>query len=211
MKREATLSIRYLNKVKKLYLKEMMTVKEVAVILKVHVNAVDYFIRKHNIPKRNFKEAQYIRFVHKPLSFKKSKIDTPYLKELAAVGTMLYWAEGYKGNEKSVTVDFANSDPKMIKIFLKFLREIYNVDENKLRVYLYCYSDQNIKNLIDFWQRVTFISKSQFSKPYVRSDFKETGRKMQHGMIHVRYHDKKLLLEIKNMIESYVKKYASVV
>lgn len=200
-----------LDLVKILYLDKKKCIREVALTLKVSPDAVESFIKRHDIPKRSYKEAQQAKFYNKPLSFYKQNINNTYLKELSAIGTMLYWAEGYKGDEKNHTVDFANSDSFMITLFLKFLREIYRPDEKRLRVYLYCYSDQNIKKLVIYWSKITKIPKNQFSKPYVRSDFRENGRKMEHGMIHVRYHDKKLLLDIKSMIESYVQKYAPVV
>lgn len=193
-----------LSLVRDLYLNKKLCIREVAQKLHVSPDAVENFIRRHGLPKRSRKEAQHAKYYNKPLSFKKQELNTPYLRELAAIGTMLYWAEGYKGDESNGTVDFANSDPLMIEIFLKFLHSIYRPDKARLRVYLYCYSDQDIPKLVQFWSKLTCIPKHQFLKPYVRTDFKKDGRKMEYGMIHVRYHDKKLLLDIKSMIKSYV-------
>lgn len=190
------------------YITCRLSVKEVANILKVSPDAVESFIKRHKIPKRNKKEAQQAKFLNKPLSFVKQKLSSIYLKELSAIGTMLYWAEGYKGDERNGTVDFANSDTRMVKLFMVFLRKIFKPREERFRVYLYCYSDQDVSGLIKYWSKATRIPIKQFSKPYVRSDYKKDGRKMEHGMIHIRYHDKKLLLELKSMIESYVLKYA---
>ncbi len=47
----------------------------------------------------------------------------------------------------------------------------------------------------------------QFSQPYIRKDFKKDGRKMKYGLVHIRYSDKKLLLEIENMVDYYIYKY----
>ncbi len=197
--------------IEKLYLNEKLSIKDVSKKMGVSLDAIESFIKRNSIPKRSRKDAQKAKFFNKPLSFKKQELKTQYLKELASIGTMLYWAEGYKGQDSNSTVDFANSDPSMIKLFLIFVRSVFKPQESKFRVYLYCYSDQNIDTLISFWSKITKIPKEQFSKPYVRSDFKIEGRKMEYGMIHVRYHDKKLLLEIKSMIQSYISKYASVV
>lgn len=132
-------------------------------------------------------------------------------RELKAMGTMLYWAEGFQSNYADI-VDFANSKPAMITLFLKFLRRICGIDESRLRVYLYCYSNQNVEGLINYWSKLTGIPKLQFTKPYVRQDFKvEKIGKMKHGLIHIRYYDKKLLELIKKWTEEYVKEYASVV
>ena len=94
-----------------------------------------------------------------------------------------------------------NSDANMIVVFVKFLREIYKVDEKRFRILLYCYSDQDSIKLINFWSRLTKISKKQFTKPYIRKDFRKDGRKMEHGMIHIRYGDKKLFLCIMEEID----------
>jgi predicted DNA-binding protein YlxM (UPF0122 family) len=200
-----------LNFVRNLYLDKKLSIREISEYMNVSADAVESFVRRHKIPKRSYSAAQQAKFFNKPLTFKKQKLNTGYLKELAMIGTSLYWAEGFKGDETNKTVDFANSDPLMIQIFLNFLRSVYKPDEKKMRVYLYCYSDQNVTQLIGFWSKVTKISKAQFLKPYIRTDFKVDGRKMKHGMIHVRYHDKKLLLDIKSMIQSIMSKYAWIV
>lgn len=124
---------------------------------------------------------------------------------------MLYWGEGYKGSVKRPAnrVDFANSDPSMIRIFLEFLRQTYELSESKFRILLYCYSNQDVVNLIDYWSSVTDIPKAQFTKPFVRSDFKITGNTMPYGLVHIRYNDKKLLLEIKSLIDCYKAKYCA--
>ncbi len=196
-----------LSLVKDLYLNKKLCVREVAQKLHVSSDAVTAFIRRHDIPRRSFSDAQKVLFEKKKPSFVKRKINTVTLKELSAIGTMLYWAEGYKGDETTATVDFANSDASMIKLFLLFLRKVFIVDEHKFRIYLYCYSDQDIDSLKVYWSKQTGVPLTQFSKPYIRTDFRENGRKMKYGMIHVRYHDKKLLLEIKNMIQSIVSRY----
>ena len=120
---------------------------------------------------------------------------------------MLYWAEGGKSLGKYWSVDLANSDPEMIEVFLKFLRVICRVDESRLRVQLYCYANQDIEKLKEYWYKVTSISKNQFIKPYVRKDFRiEQKDRMKYGLIHVRYNDKKLLYQIENWIKEYYRK-----
>ena len=112
---------------------------------------------------------------------------------------MLYWAEGAKSRH---TVDFSNSDSNMIKLFLKGLRTIYRINEKRLRIYLYCYCNQNIKYLVSYWSTLLNIPPNQFSKPYIRKDFDERKiNKMPHGLVHIRYSDKKLLMQIKAEID----------
>jgi len=186
-----------------------LSMREIGQKLNTSLNAVVYFMRKNNIQRRSFSEINRLRFDKKKPSFSLKTLDTPRSRELQTMGAMLYWGEGYK-SEKATFVDFANSDPEMISVFLRFLRGTYELDPRKFRILLYCYSSQNVELLIRFWSRLTGIPPRQFTKPYIRGDFKPDGRKMEHGLIHVRYIDKKLLLELKSLIQSYKEKYAPV-
>ena len=113
-------------------------------------------------------------------------------EQLRICALALYWGEGAKSLRARV-VDIVNSDPAVIKIFLRFLREIVRVNEQKLRVYLYCFSDQDIGELLRFWSSELRIPLEQFTKPYVREAGEFRTRKMPHGVVHLRYNDKKLL------------------
>ncbi len=194
--------------VKKLYYTKKYSMKAVGEELGVSLDCVAYFMRKNNLARRTLKEEQKMRFENKKPSFSIRK-SNKNSNELGVIGSMLYWGEGYKGDDKNPSnlIDFTNSDVDMILLFLKFLRNNYILDESKFRVLLYCYSDQNLNELIGFWSKCTSISDKQFIKPYIRKDFRINGRKMKYGLIHIRYHDKKLLLEIKKMIDSYRSKY----
>ena len=133
------------------------------------------------------------RFDQMPKSYSLKKKLSSLEQKLLIAGLMLYYGEGAKtGN----TVDFANSDPKLLKAFISFLRIIYNIDEKKLRFYLYCFSDQDTAQLIGFWSKHLCVSKKQFTKPYVRPAIKSGKRKMTYGLLHIRYSDKRLLSEV---------------
>ncbi len=196
-----------LNKVKKWYYTDLLTMAEIASRLKVSLDAVVHFMRHNGLSRRTLVEANRVRFERKTPTFR-SKAHIKSLQELKAIGTMLYWGEGYKNCTTNSTVDFANSDPGMVALFLKFLRTVYRIDEKQLRVYLYCYADQDVSGLVRYWSEVTKIPREHFTKPYIRRDFRVNGRKMEHGLIHIRYYDKKLLLEILRLIEYYRLKYA---
>ncbi len=196
-----------LEKVKDFYYKDKLNMREIAEKLRVSIDAVVYFMRKHDLSRRNFSEMNKLRFDRKIPSFKKRPIDSICKRELKAIGSMLYWGEGYK-SEKSSFVDFTNSDSEMVAMFLKYLRNTYQINEKKLRVLLYCYANQNVNDLIQHWGKLTQIPKNQFIKPYIRQDYNVNNlRKMQFGMVHIRYIDKKLLLDIKESINFYKRKF----
>lgn len=186
------------NLISNLYINDKLSSGEIATKLNISKWQVIKKLKKLNIPRRTPSESKKIIYLKSPLSYNfrvklNSKEKSLYLSAL-----MLYWGEGAK---RGSTVDFSNSDPKMINIFLKCLREIYRVNEKRIRVYLYCYSNQDIKKLIEYWSKLLSIPDNQFSKPYVRNDFKEKSNKMIHGLIHIRYADTKLLMQIKAEID----------
>ncbi len=195
--------------VKKFYYLDKMCMREISERLGVSIHAVVHFMRKYDLPRRSYKEMNRLRFERKSPSFKWRKHLSRDAEALKLAGAMLYWGEGYK-SEKGSVLDFTNSDPVMIKIFLNFMHSVFELDESKFRVLLYCYADQNTSELIKFWSGLSGIGRKQFIKPYVRKDFKKDCRKMHYGMVHIRYIDKKLLLAIKELIEHYKIKFAQV-
>lgn len=117
---------------------------------------------------------------------------------------MLYWAEGYKAG-KQTAIDFANSDPDMAAVFVRFLREICGVESKKVRCSLYCYEGQDIDALTAYWSRLLGVPLPQFTKPYIKRAAAPgpRGPRMTHGLVHVRYCDKKLLRQILDWIDEY--------
>jgi predicted DNA-binding protein YlxM (UPF0122 family) len=194
--------------VKNLYYEQLYSMKEVAQRLGVSRDAVYYFMRKYNLERRNFVEANKVVFDKKPLSFSPKRKLSILEKRLKLAGVMLYWCEGWKGSKGHERIDFVNSDPAMIDIFMRFLRNICGVKESKLRALLYCYSNQNIRSLIKFWSKITQIPIDQFTKPYIRMDFDvHKQNKMPYGLVHIRYTDKKLFLLIKYWLNIFTKEF----
>lgn len=176
--------------------------REVAVHFRVSIDAVTYVLRKLKIPRRSAYEAGKIAFESKPLSFQILRPKNSKQRTLEIMGAMLYWAEGYK-TKLAAGIDFANSDPRMALTFMNFLRSRYILDEKRLKILLYCYADQNTDRLITFWSDRLSLPRTQFTRPYVRKDYRPDRRKMPYGLVHIRYCDKKLLLDVLNLIEFY--------
>ena len=74
----------------------------------------------------------------------------------------LYLGEGTKSMKGSLRL--GNSNPGIVKLFLKLLRTCYVIDESKFRCTVLCRADQNTKILNKFWVKITCINKKQFYK-----------------------------------------------
>lgn len=185
--------------VKKLYIEEKLSAREVGERLGKTVWQVIKFMKKYDIARRSAAETQQFQFKRKPLSFRKKKHLSIREQQLYNAGLMLYWAEG--GKSDTSIIDFANSDKKMVLVFLRTLRKIYRVNEEKLRVLLYCYANQDPEKLITYWSKLLQIRRSKFYKPYIRGDFKLNKiHKMPNGLVHIRYADVRLFSQIQNDI-----------
>jgi hypothetical protein len=133
-------------------------------------------------------------------------------RELLLLGVALYWGEGYKrpiiknGVARSYhPVSLSNSDPQLIEIFLKFLREVCEVDEGRLRAGLRIYEHQNPEQLLLFWSKLTKIPKERFEKFYYgvskSSQSKRPFNILPYGTIQIRVNDTALYHKIMGWIE----------
>ncbi len=200
-----------LDQVKDLYLQKGYSAKEVGEFFGKSTSSVYDFMRNNGLERRKTADTNNFIFKRKQLSFNIKKNLNRKEEKLKVAGIMLYWAEGGKevcrnnGQWRGNSVNFANSDPKMIKVFLRFLRKICGVDERRLRVHFYCYVNQDVDYLKNYWQETTRIPLTQFIKPYVRQDFLlEKKDKMKYGLVHIVYSDTKLFLQIMDWINEYV-------
>jgi hypothetical protein len=100
---------------------------------------------------------------------------------------MLYLGEGSKTHRGSLM--FGNSEPKVIALFLKLLRQCYHIDESKFRYTLQCRADQEVKKLEAYWSNVTGISSSQCYKVQIdpRTKGKPLKKKDYKGVCRIDY------------------------
>jgi hypothetical protein len=91
-------------------------------------------------------------------------------------GCMLFWAEGSKDRN---VVDFTNSDPDMVHLFLQFLRRSFGVTDDQLRLLLNCYVGQGLtlEEVEDWWLRRLDIPRSCLRKHTVNKNSRVSSRK----------------------------------
>lgn len=171
-------------------------------------NTVKYYLDKNGIPRRNLTEAGYLAHLHRfgRMSFRVKENLNSEEEKLKITGIMLYWAEGYKRNNDS-SVAFSNSDPEMIKTFLRFLREICGIQEKRLRALLFLFKDQDEVYLKRRWSKILSLPIDQFNLSFIRKSRSDIGnykRKSEFGTLLLRYNDKRLLNQILLWINEYI-------
>ena len=129
-------------------------------------------------------------------------------RELYLCGLFLYWGEGSKSHQATLTI--SNTDPSMIKFFIKWLTVCLNIKKVKLKIHLHLYSDMNIESEIGFWSRTINIPVGQFIKPYIKkTKLKDVDHKngFGHGTCCVNMGDARLTEETLMGIEAIRNKY----
>ena len=89
-------------------------------------------------------------------------------RELWLIGVALYWAEGTKQKENNVSekVKFSNSDPRMMKIFLKWLQDICKIPNSDInfRIALHETAKNRLKKVQKYWSNITGFPINNFQK-----------------------------------------------
>jgi len=102
-------------------------------------------------------------------------------RELWLIGIALYWAEGSKEkiNGKSSGVDFGNSDPEMIRLYLKWLLDIVQVAKDQITFSLYIHESakHRIKEVKRQWSLATGFPEKTISYIYYKKHKPKTVRK----------------------------------
>ncbi len=107
---------------------------------------------------------------------------------LHVAGCMLYWAEGSK---KRNQLSFSNSDPAMIRFFLRFLRAYFDLRDEDIRITCHLYADhQERQSEIErFWLDTAGLPNSSLRTSIVNVYSKHSLRKrrniLPYGTCHV--------------------------
>ncbi len=126
--------------------------------------------------------------------------DSISIEDLKIIGIIFYWAEGGKTNRGLVRV--ANSDPNVIKIMMRFFREVCGVKEEKFRAHIHTHSHINISKCLEYWSEITSIPVHQFHKTYAKPSTASKGKKdtLPFGTLDVIICDTNLFLKIMGWI-----------
>jgi hypothetical protein len=98
-------------------------------------------------------------------SYKNGKgcISTISEYELLVIGASLYWAEGMKSERTpNPSVTFSNSDPSMVSAFMRFVREILKIPEERIRAGIHIYPTIRPEDARRFWSDITKLPINRF-------------------------------------------------
>ncbi|MEK7541047.1 MAG: hypothetical protein AAB529_02315 [Patescibacteria group bacterium] len=129
-------------------------------------------------------------------------------KDLLLVGTALYWGEGSK--KTRWVLAFSNSDPLMIKVIMRFFKEVCNIPEEKMRAIVQIHPNVTSEEAVNYWSEVSGIPKLQFQKTYTRlspsSKQKRPPNALPFGTLRVSVCDYKITNTVKGWIQGISEK-----
>ena len=120
-------------------------------------------------------------------------------------GLMLYLAEGSKTSNYAVSL--ANTEPRVIKFFVKWLCSFFEVPKDKLRAHLHLYEHMDIEKEKKFWKSELDFEKYQFYKPYITRNKKASfsyKESFRHGTCSVTLSNTIIKRKIMMAIKAYV-------
>ncbi len=116
------------------------------------------------------------------------EVSTISRHELWLIGVMLYWAEGSKEKEyrPSGQVKFTNTDPDMICLFLRWLKEICGktLDDIIFSIYIHDLQKQRTLEIVEFWANTIGCSKEDLRRVYYKKGNPKTKRKNTGAAYH---------------------------
>jgi hypothetical protein len=125
-------------------------------------------------------------------------------RDLLIIGAALYWGEGTKSEAGRAynPVAFSNSDPEMVRVFLRFLREILVVPDDRIGGGINIYANIDEQEARTFWSKCTDLPPDRFYISYQVSRAGKGIRKtLPFGTISIRINNRLLFQNIKGMIE----------
>ncbi len=85
-------------------------------------------------------------------------------RDLWLLGIGLYLGEGTKTYEN---VRIVNSDPIIARLAIRWFKEICGVNNDNITITLHVYPDNNVKECVRFWMKITGLSYKNFRKTQI--------------------------------------------
>ncbi|PIP24179.1 MAG: hypothetical protein COX35_02070 [Candidatus Nealsonbacteria bacterium CG23_combo_of_CG06-09_8_20_14_all_37_18] len=123
-------------------------------------------------------------------------------------GILLYWAEGAQFGNKT-SIEFTNTDPKMISLMMKFFRQVLKIPEDKLKIKIRIREGESLSTAKNYWLKVTKVKKENFTRVEVLEKNKRKN-KYPLGICRITIFDVKKSRKMMFLIKEFAKNFAPV-
>lgn len=134
----------------------------------------------------------------------KREVNISSHKDLVILGAALYWGEGTKYIGKNPSLIFTNSDPDMIKVYMRFLREALCLNESLIKAGIHLHPYINEKRARYYWAKISGLPRDLFYIVNVVSSAskgKRSPKKLPYGMVVIKVNRRQIFYRVKGMIE----------
>jgi hypothetical protein len=122
--------------------------------------------------------------------------------DLRLIGSALYWAEGNTKNRNRL--QFSNSDPLVLKVAIKFFREICKVKDKSICARAHIYPGINYKKILNFWSITLKLSKKRFYPPQTQISRASKGRMPRNTLPYGTLHLTVLSTELSSRVKGWI-------
>jgi transposase-like protein len=125
---------------------------------------------------------------------------------LHQAGCMLYWGEGAKARNM---LTLCNSDPDMIRFYMRFVRHTFTPDLEKFAVHISCYLGNGFSQdqVEQYWLELLELPATCLGKTSVNSQpisSQQKGRKLLYGVCTVRISSTRMVQHVLGAIQEYI-------
>lgn len=124
---------------------------------------------------------------------------------LHVAGCMLYWGEGAK---KRNVLSICNSDPNLLKLYMKFIRTYYKIDCSSISICITYHTENGLSetDIVNYWISVLKLPLSCVRKSNTRipiSSKKKYKNKIPYGVCRVDIYSSKITQSVLGAIQEY--------
>ena len=121
-------------------------------------------------------------------------------------GIMLYWAEGSKSRN---SIMIGNTDVNLMKFFVKFLLNFFDIKEKDFVLRLYCHLNNGITldQIEKYWMTQLGLTEGHLNKTYIEQKRIVTGKRKnihKYGVCNIAVHRTDIVQKIFGAIQEYV-------
>ena len=186
----------------KLYCNNKLSMTEIAGRLCITPKTVEYWLKKYKIPRRSQSESAYVKQNPNGHPFRIKQNLTQKEKELLIASLMLYSGEGGKNKQ---SIQLGNLNPYIIQVFVKFLRKICKINENKLKLFVRIHKKFDKIETQIYWSKLLNLPKQQVLV-YIYNDPRSKYNKQwsKYGIAMVQFNNIKLKKWLDGEINRYL-------
>ena len=187
-----------------LYCGRRLSMMQMAEALGTTHATVLYWLKKYGIQRRSWSESTYVKRNPNGDPFSIPFKLTRRQQDLMVGGLLLYWAEG---NKRGSSLAIGNLDPRMLRLFLAFLREVCFVDERRISLFVRVHKQFSCSAARRFWSCQLGLPLARvFMYPHTDTRSKADEQWSPYGIATLQFSNTKLKAWLSTRIERYIER-----